>query len=126
MLKSTLLTLIFAGSLFAQEAAELPRRFSRDDKLYWTSIGALYTAHAIDAHSSWNRPELNPLLQDRQGKFSTSSAAVKFGVVTVGFVIQQLVIKKWPKTQKVFTWINFGQAGGAVIVARKNYQGGWR
>ena len=65
-------SLSFAAGGLVQSA---PAEKARGKKLWWTSVAALAASSVLDARSSWGHRELNPLLQNSNGRFSASSVA---------------------------------------------------
>jgi hypothetical protein len=120
------ITSIFAAVLFllpgASRAADmtLPAApaFSRDapvdsGRSAWRrSLLPLIASQGLDAGSSWGMRELNPVLADPSGRFGAKAATVKFGVVGAFIGIEYLVMKKYPRTARVFAKLNWT---GAVV-----------
>lgn len=82
---------------------------------YRTSQAAFLGAHALDVHSSWGKPEANPMLGDR---FAWRAVAVKSAVATGMIYAQERSPRKWRRY-----WIvaNFAAAGVISAVAVRNY-----
>jgi hypothetical protein len=91
-------------------------------RLWVASLAALATASALDAASSWNRRELNPLLQDGDGRFGPRGAAVKFGLAGGIGLFQALMGRSRPGYYRAMAITNFGIAGGYGAVATANYR----
>ena len=87
---------------------------------YELSVGAVVGANIIDAHSSWNRYELNPVLG--RGQFGPRQAGIKAGIVLGWQVTQWLIVRRWPETRRAATWVNYGAAAATGAVAWRNYQ----
>lgn len=80
---------------------------------------ALASATAMDVHSSQGLYEMNPVLG--RGPFGGRQAAVKVSIVGGLIAAEYLVIRKWPKTEKAWRWVNWLGAAGTVGVAASNY-----
>ena len=89
----------------------------------WQYSAATFgTASVVDAHSSWKRAEMNPLLADSRGQFSHRGVVAKSGVVAVSMGVQYLLIRKWPKLGRPLSYVNFAAAGVTAGVAARNYR----
>lgn len=88
----------------------------------WWKVSAVTYAGAMtaDAASSWNKREMNPLLQDRSGRFNARGVSIKAGI-TVGVLVGEwLILRKWPKFRKTVIVTNFGLSGAMTGVAIYN------
>jgi hypothetical protein len=119
MEKAILLALLLATPNFSQD-----RHSSKLGKiLYRSGQAALVLAHSLDVGSSWGKHELNPLLQGPDQTFGTRGAAIKFGVVGLGLVAGELIVRKHPKFEPYVGIADFAVAGveGAVVVNNLHY-----
>ena len=65
--------------------------------------------------------EANPLLQGKDGKFDLGKGLSLKGGTTGGFlVVQYLLVRKWPRLAKPFSYINFSYGAGYGILATSN------
>jgi hypothetical protein len=67
--------------------------------------------------SSWGRYESNPLLRSSDGRFGAKGVSIKLLAAGVTLV-PQICLRRHQHTQRLFTVINFAQAGlytGAAI-----------
>ncbi|MCP5109676.1 MAG: hypothetical protein GY953_02450, partial [bacterium] len=71
---------IFAGSMMAVDDFQRVEETKGPGKLWWASVFTMVGASAVDAHSSWGRPELNPLLASGSGRFGAKGIALKAGI----------------------------------------------
>jgi hypothetical protein len=85
---------------------------------YRMSVIALMGANALDAHSSWNKPETNPIYGNR---FSWQSGLIKGGVTLAAILVERAILRKRPHWQKGFTAFNFAWASATVPAAVGNY-----
>jgi len=63
--------------------------------------------------------ELNPIVG--RGPFGTRQAATSLGITAGVLVAESLIVRKWPKMRRAFTWTNFGIAGVRGGTAIRNY-----
>jgi hypothetical protein len=90
-------------------------------KLWWASVAAVVAGSAVDAHSSWGRQELNPLLRGAGGEFGMKAVAIK-AAITGGVVgVQYLLLKKNPGGARHAAIANFAMAGVFGGVAYYNH-----
>jgi hypothetical protein len=87
-------------------------------KLWRVSLAALAGATAVDAVSSWNQPEANPVLRGSSGHFGAQGVGIKIGLAGTVAVTQYLLARKGPKYERVAAFANFTAAGvfGAAAV----------
>jgi hypothetical protein len=85
------------------------------------SLIPLVASQGLDTSSSWGMRELNPVLADRDGAFSGKAAAVKFGAVGAFIGIEYLVIRKYPRSARVFAKMNWAGAILTTGFAVHNY-----
>jgi hypothetical protein len=91
-------------------------------RLYAISVTAALAGHALDIFSSYNKTELNPMLQSRNGRFGMQSVAIKSGVVGGLEVFQLWRVHKDPRFRKTAIWTNFVVAGVMSGLAAHNFQ----
>jgi hypothetical protein len=88
----------------------------------WTASAITYTgAMAADAASSWNHYELNPVLQDRTGRFNGRGLAIKTGITGAVLLGEWLILRRRPSLARAVTIINFGVAAPVMAVAIHNF-----
>jgi len=85
------------------------------------STVALLTTNMLDCHSSYQHPELNPLLRSANGNFSDRGVAIKAGVIVGLLVTQRLAMRKYPKAAKPFAISNLAASAAFAYVAKRNY-----
>ena len=96
------------------------RRSSR--KLWWVSVAAVAAASFFDAHSSWGRPENNPLLRSGGGRFGGRGLGIKFSVLGAGCALEWLLIRKSPALAPAAAATNLGLSGILGSAAIRNYR----
>ena len=106
--------------------SERPRPDSkrRWKKAWIASWVAFAAVNLLDAHSSVGRRELNPLLRNSDGAFSTRKAALLKSAVGGGFfAVQWWIARKNPHTNhyKAFAIATGSAATGLGVVAARNY-----
>lgn len=118
LLSSLLLCVcLFAGTLNAETFATREESKGRG-KVWWASVGAMIGASFFDAHSSWGRQELNPVLRGTNGEFGAKGIALKVGIASGVAIAQYFLLRKNPGAEKSMAIGNFGMAGvfGAIAV----------
>lgn len=81
------------------------------------SLAALMAGNAADGVSSWQRPEMNPILGPQ---FNSRAVAIKFGIVGATALLERALVKKHPELAKGFAVANFTAAGVFTGVAIRN------
>lgn len=90
-------------------------------KKWAISLAPLVASQALDAASSYGLRELNPMLAQPDGRFGMKAAGVKFGVVGGLIGVEYLLVRKYPRSAKFFTVINWTTAGATTGLAIHNY-----
>ena len=85
------------------------------------SLAPLFASQALDAASSYGMLELNPLLASPNGSFGMKATTIKFGVVGALAATEYFVVRKYPRSAKVFTIVNWTAAGATSALAIHNY-----
>jgi hypothetical protein len=85
------------------------------------SLAPLFASQALDAASSYGLRELNPLLASPDGGFGMKATTLKFGVVGALAATEYFVVRKYPRSAKVFTIVNWTAAGATSALAIHNY-----
>jgi hypothetical protein len=110
-------SLLFVSSTFAAETIPpAPTHLPTQWKL---SIAALIAANVADVVSSRNKYEGNAVLQSSNGTFSTGKAiGVKAAMAGLPILGEYFVLRHHPRLGKLFTFVNYGEAGvfGAAAV----------
>lgn len=106
------------------------KRYTRGARWFWRmSQVALVAGSAIDAHSSYGKRELNPILKGADGRFDGRSIMIK-SAITGGLILWQeiqirTISKGKPHDQKALMKfngvVNSAMAGVFIGVARRNY-----
>jgi len=85
------------------------------------SLAPLFASQALDAASSYGMRELNPLLASPNGGFGMKATTLKFGVIGALAATEYFVVRKYPRSAKVFTIVNWTAAGATSALAVHNY-----
>ncbi len=85
------------------------------------SLAPLFVSQALDSASSYGMQELNPLLASPDGSFGMKATSIKFGVVGALAATEYFVVRKYPRSAKVFTIVNWNAAGATSALAIHNY-----
>jgi len=114
-------TLLFLSAFltpaFSQQEPP-PRGFG---KLWKVSLVALAGATTVDAVSSWNRPEANPILRNSNGQFNAQGVGIKIGLVGTMALAQYFLVRKAPRSERAFAVANFAAAGAFGVAAIHNW-----
>jgi hypothetical protein len=90
-------------------------------KRWAISLAPLVASEALDASSSYGLRELNPVLAQPDGRFGMKAAGIKFGVIGGLVGVEYLLVRKFPRSAKFFTVINWTTAGATTGLAIHNY-----
>ena len=85
------------------------------------SLAPLFASEALDAASSYGMRELNPLLASPNGGFGMKATGLKFGVIGALAVTEYYLVRKYPRSAKVFAIVNWTTAGATSGLAIHNY-----
>lgn len=85
------------------------------------SLAPLFASQALDAASSYGMRELNPLLASPDGGFGVKATGLKFGVIGALAVTEYFLVRKYPRSARVFTIVNWTTAGATSALAIHNY-----
>ena len=104
------------------------RHVSKGRILWWISIPVLVAASALDAHSSWGKPEGNALLRGSGGRFDGKSLSIKLGI-SAGIVGgEYMLARRFKEDERLekTAYMSSGASnlvGAAVlaITAQRNY-----
>ena len=85
------------------------------------SVVPLVASEALDASSSWGLRELNPVLAGSDGRFGMKATGIKFSVVGGLVGVEYLLVRKFPRSAKFFSIVNYSAAGITTGLAVHNY-----
>ncbi|HYL78073.1 MAG TPA: hypothetical protein VEU96_27915 [Bryobacteraceae bacterium] len=124
MTKLALLMCICAAALSAQTISSEEHAVTKGKKLWRWSLAALAAGNIADMHSSWGRPEANPLLAGANGRFDWRSATIKLGIQAplIGFQLWRVHKNPSPSLYKSYSFTNFAVGGAFGGVAIHNYR----
>lgn len=91
-----------------------------DNELYRFSQIALASTSALDAHSSWNKPELNPVLRSEDGRFRWRGIAIKAAVT--GGVLSGSHFLKRRGEKKLAAVVNLTLSAAFIYLSVRNYR----
>jgi hypothetical protein len=90
-------------------------------KKWVISLAPLVASQALDSASSYGLRELNPMLAQPDGRFGMKAAGIKFGAIGGLIFVESLLVRKYPRSTKFFTVINWTTAGATTGLAIHNY-----
>lgn len=102
-------------SIVSLHAADLPAAHeSVEDsaraaalKSWKISLLPLIGGQALDAASSYGMRELNPLLASPNGGFETKATSIKLGAAAAAVGIEYLIVRKYPRSARIFSKLNW-------------------
>jgi hypothetical protein len=86
------------------------------------SLAPLVASQSLDAASSYGMRELNPLLASPDGGFGMKATGVKFGVAGALVGVEYFLVRKYPRSAKFFTIVNWTTAGATTGLAVHNFR----
>ena len=89
-------------------------------KRWWVGVAAVAAASVVDVHSSWSRPELNPMLRGPDGRLGVRGVAIKSSIVGASCGLQWQLLRREPRLGKALTGFNLGVAAWTGAVAVRN------
>lgn len=98
----------------------MPREIKPKLTQWKLSLLALTAAHAADAATSWNKRELNPVLSPSNGAFGAQALAIKCAIAAGTMGLQVILARRHPQLAKMFTVVNYAQAGVIGVTALHN------
>jgi hypothetical protein len=71
------------------------------------SLIPLVGSQALDASSSYGMRELNPLLASSNGGFEMKATSIKLGVTGALVGVEYLIIRKYPRSARMISKLNW-------------------
>ena len=103
------------------DGADRARAHGSWQKKWAISLAPLLVSESLDAASSYGLRELNPMLAQPDGRFGMKAAGIKFGAIGGLIGVEYLLVRKYPRSAKFFTVINWTTAGATTGLAIHNY-----
>ena len=85
------------------------------------SLAPLAASQVLDMTSSWGMRELNPALASADGSFGMKAVSTKIGVTAAMVGVEYLLVKKYPKSARILSKINWSGAVLTSSFAAHNY-----
>jgi hypothetical protein len=85
------------------------------------SIAPLVASQALDAASSYGMRELNPLLASANGGFEMKATSIKLGVTGALVGVEYLIIRKYPRSARVISKLNWTSGIVTTGFAARNF-----
>ncbi len=76
-------------------------------KSWKISLAPLVASQAFDTASSYGMRELNPLLADSNGGFGMKATSLKLGVTGALVGVEYLIVRKYPRSARVISKLNW-------------------
>jgi hypothetical protein len=90
-------------------------------KSWKISLAPLVVSQALDVSSSYGMRELNPLLASANGGFEMKGAAIKLGVTGAVVGVEYLIVRKYPRSARVISRLNWTSGIVTAGFAVHNY-----
>src|SRR6266581_8845725 len=108
--------LLPSGHASITELSERPANYRSSNDAKWRkqwaiSLAPLLVSQSLDAASSYGMRELNPLLASPDGGFGMKATSMKFGVIGALTGVEYVLVKKYPRSAKFFTIVNWTTTG---------------
>ncbi len=71
------------------------------------SLAPVFASQVLDVTSSYGMRELNPMLASPDGRFGAKGAGIKLGASAGLLGVEYLLVRKYPRSARVFTKINW-------------------
>ncbi len=71
------------------------------------SVAPVFASQALDVASSYGMRELNPMLAGSDGGFGAKGAGIKLGASAGLLGVEYVIIRKYPRSARAFTKINW-------------------
>ena len=71
------------------------------------SLAPVVAGQALDVGSSYGMRELNPMLAGPDGRFGAQGAGIKLGATAGLLGAEYLIVRKYPRSARVFSKINW-------------------
>lgn len=114
-MRPVMLSIALLVSGITAESADLPAIHQSIDetgraaalKSWSISLAPLIASQALDVSSSYGMRELNPLLASPNGGFEGKGAAIKLGFTGVAVGAEYLIVRKYPRSARVISKLNW-------------------
>lgn len=117
------LLLALAAPMFAQEWSTRDLKLKvnyNPNRSFRVSQGALLASTFADVVSSRGMVERNPVLG--RGDFRMARQGARALGISAGVVlVQELIVRRWPSTQRVFKYTNWIGTGGHGVMVLQNW-----
>ena len=71
------------------------------------SLAPVFASQALDVASSYGLREMNPLLAGSDARFGAKGAGIKLGATAGLLGVEYLIVRKYPRSARVFTKVNW-------------------
>jgi len=85
------------------------------------SVVPVFASQALDVTSSYGMRELNPMLASSDGSFGAKGAGIKLGATAGLLGVEYLIVRKYPRSARAFTKINWTVSIVTTGFAAHNY-----
>jgi hypothetical protein len=128
-MRHTIVSALVMMSVVTVGAADLPasHQLGEDSaraaamKSWKISLAPLVGSQALDAASSYGMRELNPLLASSNGGFEMKATSIKLGVTGALVGVEYLIVRKYPRSTRVISKLNWTSGIVTAGFAVHNY-----
>ena len=94
---------------------------SKGRRAWKRSLLAVAASQALDVASSYGLRELNPLLASSDGRFGGKAMSIKLGATGAIVALEYVLVKKYPKSARIFSKLNWASSVVTTGFAIHNY-----
>lgn len=105
----------------AEDLAERSYSGGKARKIWKISAAVLGAVTIADMQSSIGRPELNPLLRNAEGRFTTRGVSLKAAMVGGALLGQHLLLRKHPEASGWAAGANLAAAAATGAAVARNH-----
>jgi hypothetical protein len=116
-----LAVLLFVSPALAQDSTGRPNSGGKARKIWKISAAVLGAVTIADMHSSMGRLELNPLLRNAEGRFTSRGVSLKALMVGGALLGQHLMLRKHPEASGWAAGANFAAAAATGAAVARNH-----
>jgi len=85
------------------------------------SLMGVAASQSLDIVSSYGMRELNPMLASSDGSFGGKAVSIKIGATGAVIALEYVLLKKYPKTARIFSKLNWASSVVTTSFAIHNY-----
>jgi hypothetical protein len=90
-------------------------------RVWKVSLAPVIAGQALDAASSYNMREVNPLLASADGRFGMKATTIKFGATAAILGVEYLIVRKRPGASRILSRLNWSVGIATAGFAAHNF-----